>query len=267
MNKLLPILSVIASFGFITATGQFFGDFDVSNGQPIHLVPVYNPNSGHFAPQAAQYAQPQYQTHDFGGYEDYRPVITCGPNNGPISAIAVLKSETVSGNVTLTQKSCNDPLHVEVSFTGLSPGYHGFHVHEKGDLSGGCLSTGGHYNPDKVEHGDIHDTIRHVGDWANVEANAEGIVNVAFDDKVATLFGERSILGRAIVVHEKIDDLGQGGHPDSKKTGNAGGRLACGVIGILEPYEGGWPGSGASSMVSWRILTFFAAFVAFFVRC
>lgn len=135
--------------------------------------------------------------------------------------------------MTLSQKSCNDPIQVEVALVGLEPGYHGFHVHEKGDLSGGCGSTGGHYNPDNVEHGNIHDKIRHVGDWANVEAGTDGIVSTTFEDKVATLYGERSILGRAIVVHEKVDDLGQGGHADSKKTGNAGGRLACGVIGIL----------------------------------
>lgn len=145
----------------------------------------------------------------------------------------MLKSEAVNGNVTLTQKSCTDPLHVEVALTGLSPGYHGFHVHEKGDLSGGCGSTGGHYNPDKVDHGDIHDEVRHVGDWANVEAGVDGIVSTTFTDKVATLYGPRSILGRAIVVHEKVDDLGKTDHPDSRKTGNAGGRLACGVIGIV----------------------------------
>lgn len=145
----------------------------------------------------------------------------------------MLKSDTVNGNVTLTQASANDPLHIEVSLVGLAPGYHGFHVHEKGDLSGGCLSTGGHYNPNQVDHGDIHDVIRHVGDWANVEASQDGIVSTTFTDKVATLYGEHSILGRAIVVHEKVDDLGKGDHVDSKKTGNAGGRLACGVIGIL----------------------------------
>lgn len=64
-------------------------------------------------------------------------------------------------------------------------------------------------------------------------ANADGIAETKVSDSLITLTGLRSIVGRGVVVHEKIDDLGQGGHPDSKKTGNAGGRLACGVIGIL----------------------------------
>lgn len=160
---------------------------------------------------------------------------------GPLKAIAYIKGETVHGNVTMTQKSCTDHLQVEVSIVGLTPGYHGFHVHEKGDLSGGCGTAGGHYNPDNVNHGDIHDQVRHVGDWSNIEAGQDGIASTTFTDTVATLHGERSIIGRAIVVHELVDDLGKTDHPDSKKTGNAGGRIACGVIGILSPSNTNWP--------------------------
>uniref|UniRef100_A0A336M130 Superoxide dismutase [Cu-Zn] n=1 Tax=Culicoides sonorensis TaxID=179676 RepID=A0A336M130_CULSO len=177
--------------------------------------------------------------------------ISASAQQGPLKAIAVLKSDTVNGNVTLTQNSVTEPLQIEVSLVGLSPGYHGFHVHQKGDLSGGCASTGGHYNPDGNTHGDINDKIRHVGDWANIEAGLDGVANTKFTDTVATLYGERSILGRAIVVHEKIDDLGRTDHADSKSTGNAGGRLACGVIGILQPYEAEWPsGSGSTRTIS-----------------
>lgn len=57
----------------------------------------------------------------------------------------------MSGNVTLSQPSCTEPVLIEVSIIGLSPGKHGFHIHERGDLSDGCTSTGGHYNPDKVD--------------------------------------------------------------------------------------------------------------------
>lgn len=67
-----------------------------------------------------------------------------------LKAIAVIKGAVVSGNVTFTQKSCESPVFVEVDIVGLTQGAHGFHIHEKGDLSGGCLSTLGHYNPDKV---------------------------------------------------------------------------------------------------------------------
>lgn len=71
----------------------------------------------------------------------------------PLRAIAVLRDPNggpVLGNVTFTQNGCGNPVLVEVSVTGLTPGLHGFHIHEKGDLSNGCMSTGGHYNPDKV---------------------------------------------------------------------------------------------------------------------
>jgi Cu-Zn family superoxide dismutase len=75
--------------------------------------------------------------------------------------------------------------------------------------------------------------VRHVGDLGNVVADEYGRVSTSFSDSVITLYGSRSIIGRAIVVHNDEDDLGQTDHPDSHKTGNAGGRAACGVIGIL----------------------------------
>lgn len=84
-----------------------------------------------------------------------------------------------------------------------------------------------------MEHGGPQDQIRHIGDLGNVEADARGIVSTSFSDTVISLFGTRSIIGRSIVVHAGVDDFGQGGHADSKKTGNAGGRVACGVIGIV----------------------------------
>lgn len=94
-------------------------------------------------------------------------------------------------------------------------------------------STGGHYNPDKLPHGAREDSVRHVGDLGNIIADANGIAETSFSDNVITLYGSRSILGRAIVVHSTEDDLGKTNHPDSPKTGNAGGRVACGIVGIL----------------------------------
>jgi len=67
----------------------------------------------------------------------------------------------------------------------------------------------------------------------NVDANAAGVVSTAFSDNLITLFGARSIIGRAIVLHADEDDLGLTDNADSLKTGNAGARLACGIIGIL----------------------------------
>lgn len=95
------------------------------------------------------------------------------------------------------------------------------------------MSTGGHFNPDKLNHGGPQDEVRHVGDLGNVFADSEGIVSTIFSDSTISLYpGAKSIIGRAIVVHSTEDDLGRSEHPDSSKTGNTGGRVACGVIGI-----------------------------------
>ncbi|XP_055838742.1 extracellular superoxide dismutase [Cu-Zn] isoform X2 [Episyrphus balteatus] len=152
----------------------------------------------------------------------------------PIVAIASIQGSEgkVKGNVTFTQNACGENVYIRVYITGLSPGKHGFHVHEKGDLTNGCASTGGHYNPDKMNHGAPEDEIRHVGDLGNVMADESGTVDTTLTDHVITLTGKRAIIGRGLVIHDGVDDLGKTQHPDSKKTGNAGGRAGCGVIGL-----------------------------------
>ena len=118
----------------------------------------------------------------------------------------------------------------------MAPGKHGFHIHQFGDNTDGCTSAGPHYNPDSCEHGAPEDAkgSRHAGDLGNVEADVDGKAKIDISDTFMSLSGERSILGRTVVVHADIDDLGKGGHELSKTTGNAGGRLACGVIGICK---------------------------------
>lgn len=101
------------------------------------------------------------------------------------------------------------------------------HIHQYGDLSQGCTSTRGHYNP----YGENHPN--HPGDFGNFVPQ-EGIISAVVESK-ATLFGGMSAIGRAVVVHEKKDDLGQGGDAGSLLHGNAGRRLACCVIGISSP--------------------------------
>ena len=118
--------------------------------------------------------------------------------------------------------------------TGLKEGLHGFHIHEFGDNTNGCTSAGAHYNPLGKEHGAPEDQNRHVGDLGNVSAGSNGVANVDISDRAISLHGAHSIIGRSLVVHENPDDLGRGGHETSKTTGNAGGRLACGVIGLTK---------------------------------
>ncbi len=81
------------------------------------------------------------------------------------------------------------------------------------------------------------DENRHVGDLGNVLADQNGVGAIRIEDHLMMLYGlENNIIGRAMVVHEREDDLGQGGNEESLKTGNAGGRLACGVIGLSGPF-------------------------------
>jgi len=190
-----------------------------------------------------------------------------GEDVKPAKAIAALMlSDKVFGNVTFSQPSCTEAVFIQVEITGLTPGKHGFHVHEKGDLSGGCLSTGGHYNPDKLKHGARESAVRHVGDLGNVVADNNGIVSTSYSDNLITLYGSRSIIGRAVVVHAAEDDLGITDHPDSTKTGNAGGRVACGVIGVLEPVDE-WPCTGGSSKLALAsVLLLAVAFISFGLR-
>ncbi|KAI5666430.1 hypothetical protein M9H77_16283 [Catharanthus roseus] len=147
-------------------------------------------------------------------------------------AVAVLKgTSNVEGVVTLTQED-DGPTTVNVRITGLTPGKHGFHLHEYGDTTNGCMSTGAHFNPNNLTHGAPEDEVRHAGDLGNIFANAEGVAEATIVDTQIPLSGPHSVVGRALVVHELEDDLGKGGHELSLTTGNAGGRLACGVVGL-----------------------------------
>ena len=146
-----------------------------------------------------------------------------------VKAVCVLKGD-VTG--TLHFKQEGEVLSVTGEVQGLKPGDHGFHVHEFGDTTNGCVSTGAHFNPASKTHGAPTATERHVGDLGNVTADANGVCKVNITDKQASLTGSNSILGRALVVHADPDDLGLGGVELSKTTGNAGARVGCGVIGI-----------------------------------
>ena len=114
--------------------------------------------------------------------------------------------------------------------------YLGFHVHETGDLrpikgKPSCTGACAHYNPHKKVHGGRKSIERHVGDLGNIKSNNYGECNQMFVDKLIKLSGKYSILGRSVVVHSGEDDLGMGGDEESLKTGNAGSRIGCAVIG------------------------------------
>uniref|UniRef100_V5N542 Superoxide dismutase [Cu-Zn] n=1 Tax=Gobiocypris rarus TaxID=143606 RepID=V5N542_GOBRA len=150
-------------------------------------------------------------------------------------AVCVLKGTgEVTGTVYFEQETETSPVKLSGEITGLAAGKHGFHVHAFGDNPNGCLTAGPHFNPHSKTHGGPTDTDRHVGDLGNVTAGESGVAKIDIVDKMLTLSGKHPIIGRTMVIHEKEDDLGKGGNEESLKTGNAGGRLACGVIGITE---------------------------------
>jgi len=135
------------------------------------------------------------------------------------------KNNTVSGTVTFHEQK--DGTHVHAKLSGLTPGKHGFHVHEFGDCS--CadgMCTKGHFNPTNQPHGGPDSKKRHVGDMGNVVADENGNATLDLIDSYIKLNGPHSIIGRSIIVHADKDDL------TSQPTGNAGARVGCGVIGI-----------------------------------
>ncbi|KAI0662092.1 superoxide dismutase [Cubamyces menziesii] len=148
-------------------------------------------------------------------------------------AVTVLQGDAVSGTVTFIQPYPTAPVTVSGEIKNLDPSaQRGFHIHASGDLSNGCISAGPHFNPFGRTHGAPTDTNRHVGDLGNIESDSAGVATFSFEDHLISLNGPLSIIGRAVVVHAGTDDLGRGGDEESMKTGNAGARAACGVIGV-----------------------------------
>ncbi len=121
-------------------------------------------------------------------------------------------------------------MRVHGRMTGLTPGEHGFHVHEWGDLSDEAKgeSAGSHFDPHGMPHGHPSDAKRHAGDLGNVLADASGVATVDVFDRLLRLEGPDSIVGRSVVVHVGPDKFTQ-------PVGDAGGRVAVGVIGVAKP--------------------------------
>jgi Cu-Zn family superoxide dismutase len=155
----------------------------------------------------------------------------------PIHAIAVFADQSgIHGQVKFAEDLENNQVKIELNIVGLSPNsLHGFHVHEAGDLSDKCTSMCAHFNPFNKTHGGPNSKVRHVGDLGNIKTNAKGEAKYSFCDSVIKLRGTKSnIIGRGLIIHEDEDDCGKGGNAESLKTGNAGKRIACAVIGYAK---------------------------------
>lgn len=133
----------------------------------------------------------------------------------------------ISGTVTLTD--VKDGLKVEAKLSGVPAGLHGFHIHEFGTCDDSGKAAGGHFNPHNAMHGDVVKSgpkKAHAGDMGNITAGPDGSATLeVVIPKTSLSAGKNNVAGRAIILHEKADDFGQ-------PTGNAGGRIGCGLIAI-----------------------------------
>ncbi len=147
-------------------------------------------------------------------------------SSGPsaTATLAPTSGSTAAGTVQLTQLG-DGGVRVQVDLTGVPAGVHGFHIHEKGDCGDNGNAAGGHYNPLTTPHGAPDADPHHAGDFGNVTADASGNVRTSFTTRSITVEeGPTTAVGHAIILHANPDDL------TTQPTGNAGARIACGVV-------------------------------------
>jgi Cu-Zn family superoxide dismutase len=155
-------------------------------------------------------------------------IVSCA-SMGPMgpkasAALAPTAGNKAAGSVAFTPNG--DRVRVLAKVTGLTPGAHGFHIHEKGDCSAAdAMSAGGHFNPTGKAHGNPATGDHHGGDMPMLEADAAGNATLDVTLDIVTLGSDaNSIVGRAVIVHKDADDF------KTQPTGNSGARVACGVI-------------------------------------
>lgn len=148
------------------------------------------------------------------------------PEQANAAATAELRAtEGSHASGTVKVAPAGDGLRITIDMSGLTPGPHGFHIHENGDCSApDASSAGGHFNPDSMPHGAPDARQRHVGDFGNLEADSSGKAHAVFTADRLSLAAENAVIGRAVVVHAQIDDL------TTQPSGNSGTPAACGVI-------------------------------------
>lgn len=156
-----------------------------------------------------------------------KPEPPAPPKVGATFAKAALTAKSgskASGNVSF--KRTKDGVEVTAQVAGVKPGPHGFHVHAVGDCSSDdAKSAGDHYNPSNQPHAAPTAAARHIGDLGNITINKKGEGKLNLKVKDAKDFPNwAEIVGKAVILHEGKDDL------KSQPSGNAGARIACGVI-------------------------------------
>ena len=181
----------------------------MSVGVSLILLVVFAVACGQDMPQAAQ--------------ETTEQEVQQAPQSASVN-LQSTEGNNASGTVNLMPMG--DGVHFMGDITGLPAGTHGFHIHETGDCSApDATSAGGHFNPGSTNHGAPDAAEHHAGDLGNIEADASGNASVNIMANGVTLGpGANSIMGKGVIVHAAADDF------QTQPTGNAGARLACGVI-------------------------------------
>src|SRR5262249_56464551 len=146
-----------------------------------------------------------------------------------VSLLHPTAGNKVSGTVTFTPVADGVQVHAQIS--GLTPGKHGFHIHEFGDCSAAdASSAGAHFNPGNQPHAGPDAAARHEGDMGNVEADASGNAKLDYVDHQISLTNDaKSVIGCSVVVHSKPAEL------ETQPSGGSRARIACGVIGWAKP--------------------------------
>jgi len=158
------------------------------------------------------------------------PLSTPAPVKAAAAPLQSTSASKVTGKVEFTKLAKG--IQIRASVTGLEPGSkHGFHIHEFGDCSApDATSAGSHFSSPGAMHSGpgAKRGKRHEGDLGNLTADADGNASYERVDLMIAFEGKRSILGRSVIVHADVDDL------KTQPTGNAGARVACGVIGVAK---------------------------------
>jgi Cu-Zn family superoxide dismutase len=153
--------------------------------------------------------------------------------SGRKRCISVVNMKGIIGIIKL--KNGKNGCIVKYDINGLTDGKHGFHIHKCGDMTKGCETGCEHFNPFNNNHGGPHTQERHAGDLGNIiSKNGVSKGSITVKDISCDPKTNISIVGRMFVIHEGEDDLGKGEDQESLKTGNAGKRIACSIIGVVE---------------------------------
>lgn len=159
------------------------------------------------------------------------PLAACSSSKPMPMAMAMLvptANSTAKGMIHFMENR-DGSVEVQVNLTGVPAGVHGFHVHDKGDCADNGMAAGGHFNPLSAPHGSPEVASRHAGDFGNVTANENGVVNTTFTTRSIMLgTGTTSAIGHAVILHANADDY------VTQPTGNAGARIACGIVQAMD---------------------------------